>query len=186
MSSDKGPSTMHGTGRPSSSHGWIWGRFRSKSGRREIVGGRSGKPELNPNRTTSSARTPLGLSPRAIHAFGRFTRNVTSRARIPRSSSRAASETVATAGWRRMSCFTRAGAGLRQGVARLLRDLRLLPHLAPAVVGEGMPRAVVRREQDVVGEPVGPLLVPVPEPLPDRDLGIAAGEEPAGILLSVA
>ena len=49
-----------------------------------------------------------------------------------------------------------------------------------------MPRAVVRREQDVVGEPVGPLLVPVPESLPDRDLGIAAGEEPAGVRLSVA
>src|SRR2546425_12080954 len=44
-----------------------------------------------------------------------------------------------------------------------------------------MPGAVVRREQNVVGEPVRPLLVSVPEALPDRDLGVATAQISSGI-----
>ena len=43
----------------------------------------------------------------------------------------------------------------------------------------------MRRQKDIVAEPVKPHFVPFPEPLPNRNFSITAGQKTRGIKLTI-
>ena len=69
-------------------------------------------------------------------------------------------------------------ARLPERIARRVGNFRVLAALRPAVVGQAVPRAVMRRLQQVVGQRCRLVLVARPKSLPDRDFSITTGEAP--------
>ena len=72
---------------------------------------------------------------------------------------------------------TLAQRGLREGATRILAHLGVLPLVAPTVVGQAVPRTVMRCLEEVVGEPAGPGLMSLPKPASNLHFGVATHQE---------